>query len=178
DAARAVLRIGGRGHSAAIHSSDPRTIMEFGAAAEVLRISVNAGNSLGSSGIETHLPPSMTVGTGFFGGSSVAENLQPKHFVQWTRLAYNSDPAEPFGSFSGLIPWEAPAGPVPPYPYASNMADAPVGDPMGAGGRGRGPETSTTGPGLQPQDLAGLREEIRRLVIEELSQLVGGERRG
>src|SRR6266481_3264880 len=41
DAARAVLRIGGRGHSAAIHSSDPRTIMEFGAAAEVLRISVN-----------------------------------------------------------------------------------------------------------------------------------------
>ena len=124
DAARAVLRIGGRGHSAAIHSSDPRTIMEFGAAAEVLRISVNAGNSLGSSGIETHLPPSMTVGTGFFGGSSVAENLQPKHFVQWTRLAYNSDPAEPFGSFSGLIPWEAPAGPVPPYPYASNMADA------------------------------------------------------
>jgi acetaldehyde dehydrogenase / alcohol dehydrogenase len=155
--------------------------MEFGAAAEVLRISVNAGNSLGSSGIETHLPPSMTVGTGFFGGSSVAENLQPKHFVQWTRLAYNSDPAEPFGSFLGLIPWEAPAGPVPPYPYASNMADAggtPAGDLSGAGGGGMGPRTAGTGPGLQAQDLAGLREEIRRLVIEELSQLVGGERRG
>jgi hypothetical protein len=170
--------------------------MEFGAAAEVLRISVNAGNSLGSSGIETHLPPSMTVGTGFFGGSSVAENLQPKHFVQWTRLAYNSDPAEPFGNFSGLIPWEAPAGPVPPYPYASNMADA--------GGRGDGhpsPAHRTPLPGIRPgapavdpsrqqveaggpayggvtQDLAGLREEIRRLVIEELSHLVEGERRG
>ena len=193
DAARAVLRIGGRGHSAAIHSGDPRTIMEFGAAAEVLRISVNAGNSLGSSGIETNLPPSMTVGTGFFGGSSVAENLQPKHFVQWTRLAYNSDPAEPFGSFSGLIPWEAPAGPVPAYPYASNMADA-----GGAGGYpsrprrrcrahraagsvvagGGGTSGVTTSSGVQAQDLAGLREEIRRLVIEELSQLVGGERRG
>jgi len=111
----------------------------------------------------------------------VAENLQPKHFVQWTRLAYNSDPAEPFGSFSGLIPWEAPAGPVPPYPYASNMADAggtPAGDLSGAGGGGMGPRTDGTGPGLQAQDLAGLREEIRRLVIEELSQLVGGERRG
>jgi len=34
------------------------------------------------------------------------------------------------------------------------------------------------GSGLQRQDIAGLREEIRRLVIEELSQLVGGERRG
>ena len=200
DAARAVLRIGGRGHSAAIHSSDPRTIMGFGAAAEVLRISVNAGNSLGSSGIETHLPPSMTLGTGFFGGSSAAENLQPKHFVQWTRLAYNSDPAEAFGNFSGLIPWEAPAGPVPPYPYASNMADgggrrdghpspahrtplpgthpgAPAVDPSVAGGGGRGPDAATS-PGLQAQDLAGLREEIRRLVIEELSHLVEGERRG
>jgi hypothetical protein len=41
-----------------------------------------------------------------------------------------------------------------------------------------GPETSATGSRLQAQDLAGLREEIRRLVIEELSQLVGGERRG
>jgi hypothetical protein len=143
----------------------------------------------------------MTVGTGFFGGSSVAENLQPKHFVQWTRLAYNSDPAEPFGNFSGLVPWEAPAGPVPPYPYASNMADAggrrdghpspahrtplpgthpgaPAGDPSVAGGGGTWPATSITGSGLRPDDLAGLREEIRRLVIEELSQLVGGERRG
>jgi hypothetical protein len=142
----------------------------------------------------------MTVGTGFFGNSSVAENLQPKHFVQWTRLAYNSDPAEPFGNFSGLIPWETPAGPVPAYPYPSNMADAggrrdghpspahrtqltgthpgaPVADPSVAGGGGMVPGAAT-GSGLQAQDVAGLREEIRRLVIEELSQLVEGERRG
>ena len=199
DAARAVLRIGGRGHSAAIHSSDPRTIMEFGAAAEVLRISVNAGNSLGSSGIETHLPPSMTVGTGFFGGSSVAENLQPKHFVQWTRLAYNSDPAEPFGNFSGLFPGRRLPGrcrlirmrriwlmrgapgwhPSPAHrtPLPGTHPGAPAPDPIVAGGGGRAPGAAT-GPGLQAQDLAGLREEIRRLVIEELSQLVGGERRG
>ena len=93
--------------------------------------------------------------------------------MQCTRLAYNSDPAEPFGNFSGLIPWEAPAGPVPPYPYASNMAD-----PVVAGGGGMAPGDVAAGSGLHSQDLAGLREEIRRLVIEELSQLVGGERRG
>jgi acetaldehyde dehydrogenase/alcohol dehydrogenase len=178
DAARAVLRIGGRGHSAAIHSSDSRTIMDFGAAVDVLRVSVNVGNSLGSAGIQTNLPPTMTVGTGFFGGSSVAENLQPKHFVQWTRLAYNSDPAEPFGNFTGLIPWESPAGPVPPYPYASNMAEAerPAAAPglayappaFGAGGAGGSDR------GLADGDMAALREEIRRLVVEELSQIVGG----
>src|SRR5499427_3927386 len=116
DAARAVLRITGRGHSAAIHSTDPATIMQFGADVDVLRVSVNVGNSLGSSGISTYLAPSMTVGTGFFGRSSLTENLEPKHLVQWTRMAYNRDPAEVFGSFAGLVPWETPAGPVPPYP--------------------------------------------------------------
>jgi acetaldehyde dehydrogenase / alcohol dehydrogenase len=234
-AARAVLRTGGRGHSAAIHSTDPKTIMEYGAAVEVLRVSVNAGNSLGASGIETHLAPSMTVGTGYFGGSNLRENLQPGDFVQWTRMAYNSDPAEPFGSFSGLIPWEVPSGPVPPYPFASNTAEgrrqrgypdaaditprpgnAPAGAarvPGVAGGGYLGAEDSTYGgvgrevgaglvetgradrgvgrevaaglaggPGLPggmagtghtSAEMAALREEIRRLVIEELAALVG-----
>src|SRR5262249_59811810 len=115
-------------------STDRRTIMEFGAGVEVLRVSVNAGNSLGSSGTETHLAPSMTVGTGFFGRSSLVENLEPKHFVQWTRLAYNVDPAESFGAFAGLVPWESPAGPVPAYPRASNFAEVRrgPGGPPGA----------------------------------------------
>ena len=171
DAARTVLRLSGRGHSAAIHSSDPRVIMEYGAAVEVLRVSVNVGNSLGGSGLETNLAPSMTIGTGFFGRSSVAENLHPSHLVQWTRLAYNSDPAEPFGDFTGLIPWRAPAGPVPPYPVASNQRS---GHPVDAE---HVPQAVTQGrsenTGFKP-DAAALREEIRRLILEELSQLAGG----
>ena len=43
DAARAMLRIGGAGHSAAIHSRDPRTVMAYGAAVQVLRVAVNVG---------------------------------------------------------------------------------------------------------------------------------------
>ncbi len=179
DAARAVLRLSGRGHSAAIHSTDPRVIMEYSAAVEVLRVAVNVGNSLGSAGLQTNLAPSMTIGTGFFGRSSVAENLHPSHLVQWTRLAYNSDRAEPFGDFTGLTPWQAQAGsrgPVPPYPVASNQRDA---EPRTGG---RGPQTSTWARsaenGFQPeaaaQESAALREEIRRLIIEELSHLVRG----
>ncbi len=163
DVARAVLRISGRGHSAAIHSTDPRTIMDFGASVDVLRVSVNAGNSLGSSGISTALAPSMTVGTGFFGRSSLTENLEPRHLVQWTRMAYPTEADEAFGSFSGLVPWEAPTGPVPPYPIASNAA---------------GEERDVTG-GSGPAaglDVAALREEIRRVVIEELAQFAGGFR--
>ena len=199
-AARAVLRIGGRGHSAAIHSSDPATVLAYGAAVDVLRVSVNAGNSLGSSGIETNLAPSMTIGTGFFGRSSVGENLQPQHLVQWTRLAYNADAAEPFGSFTGLIPWESPAGPVPPYPVASNLlggrgqdgqpfpsastlpgrANPPAyaGQAPGTADRLSGPVNGDEGVGWRGADVAALREAIRRLVIEELSALTGGNQRG
>jgi acetaldehyde dehydrogenase/alcohol dehydrogenase len=137
----------------------------------VLRVAVNVGNSLGSAGLQTNLAPSMTIGTGFFGRSSVAENLHPSHLVQWTRLAYSSDPAEPFGDFAGLIPWQAPAGPVPPYPVASNQRDG--GHPAGPGS----PPAAAVRSGhhdLSPDAVGALRAEIRRLVIEELSQLVRG----
>ena len=186
DAARAVLRLGGRGHSAAIHAADPATIMAYGAAVEVLRVVVNAGSSLGSAGVGTGLAPSMTIGTGFFGRSSVGENLQPKHLVQWTRLAYNEDPAVGFADFTGLVPWEAPGGAVPPYPIASNLLDgAAVAGPSlpahqtpgeraraSAAGSGR-LATGLAGAGADPE-IEALRAEIRRVVLEELRSVLGG----
>ena len=56
-AARAVVRIGGVGHSAAIHSETPSVITDFAAQVPVLRVSVNVGNSTGSTGLETNLRP-------------------------------------------------------------------------------------------------------------------------
>ncbi|WP_214316967.1 aldehyde dehydrogenase family protein [Nonomuraea sediminis] len=154
-AAQAVLRISGAGHSAAIHSTDAATIMKYGAAVPVLRVSVNAGNSLGSAGITTGLAPSMTIGTGFVGGSSVGENLNPAHLINWTRLASGTDTT--FPDFSGLDPWHAPTGAVPPYPHASNAASDP-----------RPPARPAAGDGDQ-----ALRAEIRRLILEELAAMRG-----
>jgi acetaldehyde dehydrogenase / alcohol dehydrogenase len=111
DAARALLRIGGAGHSAVIHSRDPKTILAYGAAVRVLRVSVNAPGSTGGAGLDTNLAPTMTVGTGFFGRSSLTENLEPRHLTQWTRVAYATD--EPFGDFGDLQPWEARPEPAP-----------------------------------------------------------------
>jgi acetaldehyde dehydrogenase / alcohol dehydrogenase len=108
----------------------------------VLRVSVNAPGSTGGSGMDTHLAPTMTVGTGFFGRSALTENLQPRHLTQWTRLAYASDPAEPFGEFSGLEPWS-----VRPEP-------APVLAPPRADG-----------------ELT--RDDVRRMILDELRGLVG-----
>ena len=159
-AARAILRIGGTGHSAAIHSTAARTIMDYGAQVRVLRVAVNVGNSLGSSGIETHLPPTMTIGTGFFGRSAVGENLQPDHLVNWTRLAYNGDPSETMPDFSGLNPWQAPVDHVPAYPVASNLVGAPAA---------WSPEDTA-----QRSEMDELREEIRQLIVEELRQIIRG----
>jgi len=160
-AAAAILRIGGAGHSAAIHSANAETIMNYGAAVRVLRVSVNVGNSLGSSGIETNLAPTMTIGTGFFGGSALGENLEPDHLINWTRMAYNAEIKESMVDFGGSTPWQAPVGRVPAYPHASNAADQP----------------QITRPTAELPETTGtdqLREEIRRLIVEELREIIEG----
>ena len=140
-AAQAMLRITGAGHSASIHSRRAQTIMEFGAAVKVLRVSVNVGNSLGSAGVLTNLQPTMTIGTGFYGRSSIGENLEPRHLVNWMRVAYNADAAVPFDDFAGMEPWrlDVVEAAIAPEPVA------PEADP--------------------------LREEVRRLILEELKEL-------
>jgi acyl-CoA reductase-like NAD-dependent aldehyde dehydrogenase len=144
-AAQAMLRITGAGHSASIHSRNARTIMAYGAAVKVLRVSVNVGNSLGSAGALTNLSPTMTIGTGFYGRSSIGENLEPRHLVNLMRVAYNADASVPFDDFTGLEPWVLEA--------ASTTYAAPAESASSA------PET----------DL--LREEIRKVILEELKEL-------
>jgi len=160
----AVLRIGGAGHSAVIHSNDPRTVMDYAAAVRVLRVTVNEGGSTGSAGFGTHLAPSMTIGTGFVGRSSLGENLEPKHLVNLTRLAYSIDPSEVLPAYDRMVPREtaAPLGAVPPYPLASNVS----------------PQGALTAVPTDAVALEGgtseLREELRRLIIEELNTIIRG----
>jgi len=131
-AARAVMRKSGKGHSAVIHSSDERRILFYANAVPALRIVVNVGCSLGAAGFETHLGPSMTIGTGFAGGSSVGENLKPENFVNMARIAYNSSEAEPFGVFEGLSLDTIPA----PMPSVHTFSTQATGDAQSEGMRG------------------------------------------
>ena len=163
--AAAVLRIGGAGHSAVIHSKNPRTVMDYAAALNVLRVTVNEGGSAGSAGFDTDLAPSMTIGTGFAGRSSLGENLQPKHLVNYARIAYSNDPSEVMPSFDGLSSLMAPLTPVPAYPVASNLA--PVALSL------RSTTSHLTNTSAPPGDETnGLRDELRRLIIEELQAII------
>ena len=153
--ARAVLRLAGAGHTAAIHATDEQVIMAYANAVEAYRVVVNAPCTQGAAGIGTNLAPTFTIGTGYFGRSSIGENVGPQHLVHWTRVAYNSDAAEGFGSFRGVGPSfegplpEAPADGVPGSPAPRRMAP-PSGPPV---------EGAT-------------RDELRRLIAEELRDLL------
>jgi acyl-CoA reductase-like NAD-dependent aldehyde dehydrogenase len=169
----ALLRIGGAGHSAVIHSNDPRTVMDYAAAVRVLRVVVNEGGSTGSAGFGTHLAPSMTIGTGFVGRSSLGENLEPKHLVNLTRIAYSRDPAEALPSYEGLVPWQAPVGSVPPYPVASNL-DAAIGPPALCGLCDTRHAAGVVCRSPRNGEVSELREELRRLIVEELTTMIRG----
>ncbi|MGB8622443.1 MAG: aldehyde dehydrogenase family protein [Paracoccaceae bacterium] len=154
--ARAVLRLTGAGHSAAIHANDPQLTMAYAARVEAYRVVVNAPCSQGAAGFATNLAPTFTIGTGYFGRSSIGENVGPQHLVHWTRIAHNSDASEPFGGYAGLGPDfggalpEAPSDGVPGSPRARH-APAPAG--------GSAVDGAT-------------RDELRRLIAEELRDLL------
>jgi acyl-CoA reductase-like NAD-dependent aldehyde dehydrogenase len=150
EAARALLRYSGGGHSAAIHSKDSRTILAFSVAVNVLRVAVNAPCSQGAAGFDTNLAPTMTIGTGFFGRSSVGENVGPQHLVNWTRIAYNKEASEAFGDYSHLEPWDVQA------PDGTEGLEMPA-PRMGS-----------------DDDFGEMREEIRKVIIEELRSLFMG----
>jgi acyl-CoA reductase-like NAD-dependent aldehyde dehydrogenase len=158
--ARAVLMLSGAGHSAAIHASDERVVMRYAAAVPAYRVVVNAPCSQGAAGFATNLAPSFTIGTGYWGKSSVGENIGPQHLVHWQRIAYANDPGEVFGNFEGLSPGfegplpEAPSDGVPGSPRPARRGGAV------AGGAGTG--------GID----GASREELRRLIAEELRDLL------
>lgn len=161
--ARALIRLSGAGHSAAIHSKHAPTIVKYGAAVKALRVVVNAPCSLGAAGYGTHLAPAFTIGTGFFGSSAIGENVGPQHLINWTRIAYNDDPKEAFGDFSGL---DANAG----GPALALGLEAPIslGRLQEGADAAQDPLPLPLSERGAVDEVAILREEIRRMVLEEL----------
>jgi acyl-CoA reductase-like NAD-dependent aldehyde dehydrogenase len=161
-AAQAMVRRQGQGHSAAIHARNPAIIFAYGSALNVLRVSVNVGNSTGAAGFDTFLAPTMTVGTGFFGRSSVSENVGPQHLVQWVKIAYNKSDDEPFGDFSTAATTSAaqirPRLPAGAIDYSFDWV----------GGR-PSPTAESRGPKTDSPD--NIREMIRQIILEELREL-------
>ena len=106
-AARLMIKIGGKGHSAAIHSEDNETILTW-SALDVCRVAVNGPAVLVSAGLGSGLNPTATLGTGFYGRSSIGDNVGPMHLVQWSKVAYAED--IPQGLDDALAAWKTNQG--------------------------------------------------------------------
>ncbi len=75
----------GIGHTMSIHTEDKDIVRKF-SVKPASRILVNTGGSQGGTGVITGLDVALTLGCGTWGGSSVSENVGPKHLINIKRV--------------------------------------------------------------------------------------------
>ena len=103
--ARGILDFKGRGHSVGIHSVDDQHVMRLGLELPVCRVIVNQAHCFATGGsFDNGLPFSLSMGCGTWGGNSISENLNYRHYLNITRIARTIAPDEPdeeqlFGEF-------------------------------------------------------------------------------
>jgi acetaldehyde dehydrogenase (acetylating) len=83
-----LLRFGGLGHTAGIHSRDETVIREFAMRKPVFRVIANSQTSMGATGYTTGLAPSMSLGCGAPAGNITSDNITPLHLLNVKRLAF------------------------------------------------------------------------------------------
>jgi acetaldehyde dehydrogenase/alcohol dehydrogenase len=89
--ANKILKLGGLGHTAAIHSKNFKIIEEFGLKMRVGRILANTPSSQGAiGGIYNFNTPSLTLGCGSYGNNSVSSNVSWMHLINKKRLDFNT----------------------------------------------------------------------------------------
>lgn len=85
--AKAVLDFVGRGHSVGIHTRDLGHARRLAAELDVVRVLVNQAHAFGNGGsFDNGLNFTLSMGCGTWGGNSISENLNWRHFVNVTHL--------------------------------------------------------------------------------------------
>lgn len=97
----AVVRFGGWGHTAVIHSADNGVVARY-SELPAGRILVNTPAIIGGMGYSTDLEPSFMLGTGTSSGSIVSDNVTALHLVNIKRVAYESRPWRDFYETYGV----------------------------------------------------------------------------
>lgn len=91
-----ILDINGRGHSMSIHSTDDQRILELGLHLPVCRVIVNQAHCFATGGsFDNGLPFSLSMGCGSWGGNSISDNMNYRHYINTTRISRVIAPREP-----------------------------------------------------------------------------------
>ena len=89
-----ILRYGGMGHTAGVHTRSREAAVRFGSEMPASRITVNTPTTHGAIGFSTALPPSMTLGCGSWGGNVTSDNVSPLHLLDIKRVAFETRPVK------------------------------------------------------------------------------------
>lgn len=87
-----ILRFGGMGHTAGMHTSDRAAAIEYGRRMPASRVVINSPTTHGAIGFSTDLAPSMTLGCGSWGGNVTSDNVSPIHLMDIKRVAFETKP--------------------------------------------------------------------------------------
>lgn len=87
-----ILRYGGLGHTASVHTGNREAAKHYGVLMPVSRVVVNSPSTHGAIGFTTDLEPSMTLGCGSWGGNVTSDNISPRHLMDVKRIAFETKP--------------------------------------------------------------------------------------
>jgi acetaldehyde dehydrogenase (acetylating) len=85
-----ILKYGGMGHTASIHTQNREAAREYGIRMPASRVIVNSPSTHGAIGFTTDLEPSMTLGCGSWGGNVTSDNISPRHLLDVKRIAFET----------------------------------------------------------------------------------------
>jgi acetaldehyde dehydrogenase (acetylating) len=127
-----ILRYGGMGHTAGVHTRSREAAVRFGSEMPASRITVNTPTTHGAIGFSTALPPSMTLGCGSWGGNVTSDNVSPLHLLDIKRVAFEVRPVKSKRPAAGATTTAAPPAPV--YTQPTTAVAAQQTQPATGGG--------------------------------------------
>lgn len=87
DTVRRLYAYQGAGHSVGIHTANDAQVMRLGLEMPAARVIVNQAHAIANGGsFDNGLPFSLSMGCGTWGGNSISENLNYRHFLNTTRI--------------------------------------------------------------------------------------------
>ena len=91
-----ILLVNGRGHSCGIHTSSHERAARLAEEVDVVRVLVNQAHAFGNGGsFDNAMPFTLSMGCGTWGGNSISENLNYRHFINITHLVTTIDEDRP-----------------------------------------------------------------------------------
>lgn len=94
--ARAILDYQGKGHSISLHSKHRSRALDLGLNLPICRVIVNQIHCYAAGGsFDNGLPFSLSMGCGSWGKNSISDNMNYRHYLNTTRIAYSIEANQP-----------------------------------------------------------------------------------